>query len=404
MSLKTEQFLPYGRQCIEDDDIAAVTAVLKSDYLTTGPAVDDFERAFAVKAGAAHAVSCSSGTAALHLAAAALDLGPGDAVVVPTMTFLATANAARYVGAEVLFADVDPETVLLGADHVEAALEQAGTLRPKAVFPVHLNGHVADMAALGDLARKRGLALVEDASHATGASYVANGARVAVGRCAESAMTIFSFHPVKTITMGEGGMVTTNDAAVADRLQRLRNHGIEREPRNFTDRAAAFTDNAPNPWYYEMQQPGWNYRASDIACALGFSQLQKLDRFLERRRALAALYDTLLAPLAPAVRPVPRRESFESGWHLYAVLIDFEGLGTARAKVMSGLRDQGIGTQVHYLPVHRQPYYKARYGNLRLPGADAYYARCLSLPLFPSMTDADVARVVDALSVAIRQA
>jgi len=403
MSPKSELFIPYGRQCIEEDDVAAVTAVLKSDYLTTGPAVDAFERAFAVKAGAAHAVSCSSGTAALHLAAAALGLGPGDAVVVPTMTFLATANAARYVGAEVLFADVDPETGLLGADHVEAALERAGTLRPRAVFPVHLNGHVADMAALGDLARKRGLGLVEDASHAAGATYVANGARVAVGGCAESTMTTFSFHPVKAITMGEGGAVTTNNNMIADNLRRRRNHGIEREPRNFADCAAAFTDNIPNPWYYEMPQPGWNYRASDIACALGLSQLRKLDRFLERRRALATLYDKLLVPLGPAVRPVPRRESFESGWHLYAVLIDFEALGRDRARVMGGLRDQGIGTQVHYIPVHRQPYYKARYGELRLPGADAYYTRCLSLPLFPAMTDADVARVADGLSAVLRR-
>ena len=214
-------------------------------------------------------------------------------------------------------------------------------------------------------------------------------------------MTIFSFHPVKTITMGEGGMVTTNDAAVAEKLRRLRNHGIEHEPRNFSDRDAGFTEGAPNPWYYEMAEPGWNYRASDIACALGLSQLRKLDRFLERRRALAALYDKLLMPLAPAIRPVSRRDSFESGWHLYAVLIDFEGLGIARAQVMSALRGQGIGTQVHYIPVHRQPYYKVRYGDLRLPGADAYYARCLSLPLFPAMLDADVARVVDALSKAI---
>jgi UDP-4-amino-4,6-dideoxy-N-acetyl-beta-L-altrosamine transaminase len=403
MTPKAKPFLPYGRQCVEDDDIAAVAAVLKSDYLTTGPFVEDFERAFAAKMGAGHAVACSSGTAALHLAAAALGLGPDDAVVVPSLTFLATANAARYVGAEVLFADVDPETGLLGADHVEAALTRAGGLRPGAVFAVHLNGHVADMAALGAVCRERGLVLVEDASHAAGAADTVGGARVPVGGCAHSAMATFSFHPVKAITMGEGGLVTTNDAAIAERLRRLRNHGIEREPRNFTNRAAAFTNGAPNPWYYEMPELGWNYRASDIACALGLSQLRKLDRFLERRRALAALYDKLLAPLAPAVRPVPRRASFQSGWHLYAVLIDFEGLGIGRAEVMNELRAQGIGTQVHYIPVHHQPYYRTRYGGLRLPGAERYYARCLSLPLFPGMTDADVARVADALSAVLRR-
>jgi UDP-4-amino-4,6-dideoxy-N-acetyl-beta-L-altrosamine transaminase len=402
MTPKTEPFLPYGRQCVEDDDVAAVVAVLKSDFLTTGPSVEAFELAFAGRVGARHAVTCSSGTAALHLAAAALGLGQGDAVVVPSLTFLATANAARYVGAEVLFADVDPETGLLGADHVEAALERAGSLEPKAVFAVHLNGHVADMAALAALCRRRGLALVEDASHAVGATYTAGGARRPVGACADSAMATFSFHPVKAITMGEGGMVTTNDPALAERLRRLRNHGIEREPRNFADCEAGFTDGAANPWYYEMPAPGWNYRAGDMACALGLSQLGKLDRFLDRRRALASLYDKLLAPLAPAVRPVPRGEAFESGWHLYAVLIDFEGLGIARAEVMNRLRARGIGTQVHYIPVHRQPYYRARYGELRRPGAEAYYARCLSLPLFPAMTDADAGRVVEALSDATR--
>jgi UDP-4-amino-4,6-dideoxy-N-acetyl-beta-L-altrosamine transaminase len=391
-------FLPYGRQCIDDDDVAAVVDVLKSDWLTTGPAVEKFERAFARRVEAGHAVACSSGTAALHLAAAALGLGPNDAVVVPSLTFVATANAARYVGAEALFADVDPESGLLGPEHVEAALARAGELRPKAVFTVHLNGHVADMAALGAVCRKHDLALVEDASHAVGATYDAGGARFPVGGCADSAMATFSFHPVKTITTGEGGMVTTNDPTLADHLQRLRSHGIEREPRKFTNLDMGFTGDAPNPWFYEMPEPGWNYRASDIACALGLSQLGKLGRFLERRRALASLYDRLLAPLAPIVRPVRRSASFESGWHLYAVLIDFDRARIGRAEAMNRLRAQGIGTQVHYIPVHRQPYYRARYGELSLPGSDAYYARCLSLPLFPAMTDADVARVTHALS------
>ena len=255
------------------------------------------------------------------------------------------------------------------------------------------------MAALGSLARERGLSVVEDASHALGANFIgADGERDPVGACVQSAMTTFSFHPVKTITMGEGGAVTTNDDATAEKLRRARNHGIEHEPRNFIDRDAAFAEGAPNPWYYEMPEPGWNYRANDIACALGLSQLRKLDRFLGRRRALAALYDKLLVPLAPDVRPVHPPELYESGQHLYVVLIDYQSLGIVRREVMNRLRAQGIGTQVHYIPVHRQPYYQVRYGDLQLPGADAYYARCLSLPLFPTMTDADVARVVDALS------
>lgn len=392
-------FLPYGRHRIEDDDVAAVAQVLKGEFLTTGPTVEAFEDAFAQKTGARFAVACSSGTAALHLAALVLDLKPGDSIVVPAVTFLATANAARYVGADVVFADVDPDTGLLTPETAEAALKRApGTVR--SLFPVHLNGQTPDLAALGALAARRGLAMVEDACHALGATYTSpGGRRVAVGSCADATMAAFSFHPVKTVAMGEGGAITTNDETIARRLRSLRSHGMVREPSAFQLRAQAFgPDGQANPWYYEMPEPGFNYRASDIHCALGLSQLRKLDRFVAARRALAAAYDRALAPLAPIVRPLKRVPWCEAAWHLYVVRIDFKAAGVTRAVLMRALLKEGIGSQVHYLPVHRQPYYRRLYGDLALPGADAYYEQTLSLPLFVGMSEADVARVAETLA------
>jgi len=403
MTASGSSFLPYGRHLIDDDDVAAVAEVLRSASLTGGPMVARFEHAFAAAVGARHAVACASGTAALHLAALALDLGPADRVVVPSVTFLATANAATYVGADVVFADVDPDTGLMTPRHFEEALTRAG--RPvKAVFPVHLNGHLADIQGIADVASSHGAAVVEDACHALGGVYRGRtGERLIIGACAYSTMACFSFHPVKVIAMGEGGAITTADPGLAERLARLRSHGMVREAREFTETDQAFgSDGAANPWYYEMPEPGFNYRASEIHCALGLSQLAKLDRFLARRRQLADLYDAALAPLAPLVRPVPRPVNGESGWHLYVVLIDFVRASLTRAELMNRLHKLGIGTQVHYLPVHRQPCWRQRFRALSLPGADAYYDRCLSLPLFPAMADTDVARVVDALAIQLR--
>ena len=355
--------------------------------------------------GAGFAVSCSSGTAALHLAALALGLGEGDKVIVPTITFLATANAVRYTGAEVVFADVDGDTGLMGPGHLEEALRRGGD-SIKAVFPVHLGGQSPDMPALAALARKHGLAIVEDASHAIGAGYSQpNGDTSCVGACDDSDIAVFSFHPVKTIAMGEGGALTTADKALADWLRLLRNHGMTRDAGAFVQHDMAFDGNGDaNPWYYEMYAPGFNYRASDIHCALGLSQLGKLDKFVERRRALAAHYDELLAPFSPMLRPMTRMPGGHPAWHLYQVLIDFDGSALSRADVMRGLLKQGIGTQVHYIPVHRQPYYRQRYGQHTLSGADNFYERCLSLPLFPGMADEDVSRVVDSLSRVLKAA
>ncbi|WP_448207956.1 UDP-4-amino-4,6-dideoxy-N-acetyl-beta-L-altrosamine transaminase [Azospirillum sp. sgz302134] len=403
-------FLPYGRQDIDSSDIDAVTEVLRGDWLTQGPAVEAFERALAERTGAAHAVACANGTAALHLAMLALGLGAngieaGDAVVVPSVTFLATANAARYVGAEVAFADVDPATGLMGPDHAAAAVARAEAAgwRVRALAPVHFAGQTADMAGLSALAARHGLTIVEDACHAIGSEDVrADGRTVPVGSCAAAAMAAFSFHPVKTVAAGEGGAVTTNDPELAARLRRFRNHGMERDPAGFEDPEAAFdADGAANPWYYEMAEPGFNYRLTDLQSALALSQMKRLDAFVARRRQLMDLYASRLAPLAPLVLPAARVPWCRPAWHLCAVRIDFEAAGRPRARVMAELRARGIGSQVHYIPVHRQPHWRRRYGELALPGADGHYARTLSLPLFPAMEDRDVDRVVTALAEAL---
>ncbi|QUD86777.1 UDP-4-amino-4,6-dideoxy-N-acetyl-beta-L-altrosamine transaminase [Phenylobacterium montanum] len=390
-------FLAYGRQVIEDDDLAAVAQALRADFLTTGPRVAQFEAAFAEKVGARHAIACSNGTAALHLAMLGLGVGPGDVVIAPTLTFAATANCARYQGAEVVFADVDPDTGLMTADTLAEAMTRIGGRPLKAVLPVHLNGHAADLPALKRVAEAAGAPLVEDAAHAVGTAMTFDNVPERVGDCRHSALTCFSFHPVKTLTTGEGGMVTTNDDALAQRVARLRSHGIVREPADFVDPEIGFDGEAPNPWAYEQQALGYNYRLPDVLCALGLSQLAKLDRFVERRRQLAQRYNELLPALAPLVRPVAQPWTSRSALHLFVVLIDFTAAGQTRRQVMEALRAKGIGTQVHYIPVHRQPYYRALYGEQTLSGAEAYYARCLSLPLQAGMADGDVDRVVGAL-------
>jgi len=392
-----DTFLPYGRQVIDDDDIAAVTAVLRGDWLTTGPTVEKFEAALAAKVGARFAVACSSGTAALHLATLAAGLKRGDCAVVPSMTFLATANAVRYADAEVVFADVDGDTGLLRPEDLEAALARAQG-RVAAVLPVHLAGQTVDTAAIAEIAQRHGMAVIEDACHALGSTYQAGGETFQVGSCRHSTMAVFSFHPVKTIAMGEGGAITTNDPELYKRLMMLRSHGMTRNSSEFHNVDLAFgADGNPNPWYYEMAVIGFNYRASDIHCALGLSQLGKLESFIERRRELVAQYDKLLAPLIPQVRPPERVPTCDPAWHLYAPRFDFAAIEGGRAGLMQRLRDAGVGTQVHYIPVHRQPYYLERLGEQQLPGAMAYYRATLSLPLFPSMADADVGRVVDAI-------
>lgn len=393
----SQPLLPYARPIIDEDDIAAVAAVLRSgDPLTDGPAVDAFEEAFAAATGAAEAIACSSGTTALHLMMLALGVTAGDQVIVPTITFLATANAARFVGAEVIFADADPTTGLMTPENFEEALSRAAPGKVKAVIPVHMNGQCCDMRAIVAIAKKHNIAVVEDACHALGGTYPGNES-IPVGGLKDVAGACFSFHPVKAMATGEGGAITCADSKLAETLRILRCHGMERTydhpaMKDFT-RAA---DGSPNPWFYMMPELGWNFRLSDMQCALGSSQLKKLPGFIKRRTELMDRYEKALKPLAPVIQPV-RRVGGNPGWHLNVVLVDFPALGMDRAAFVNRLKAEGIGAAVQYLPVHLQPYYQGLYGRQKLPGAEAYYARCLSLPLFPAMTDADVDRVVAAL-------
>lgn len=394
--------LPYGRHSLDEEDIAAVIAVLddarRDGLLTQGTVVPRFEAAIAEAVDAPHVRACSSGTAALHLTALALDIGPGDWVVVPAVTFLATASAPRLAGAEVVFADVDSDTGIMGPAQLEAALRRSPK-PPKAIFTVDFAGQCADPSAIASLACDCRAAVVEDACHALGTDY---DAVCRTGDCRHATMTVFSFHPVKAIATGEGGAVTTRDPDLATRLARGRNHGMVREPEAFTQPELALAaDGRPNPWYYEMPAPGFNYRMTDIQAALGISQLAKLKRFVDRRRHLARKYDEALRALVPIVRPLARVSHCDPAWHLYVVLIDFDTIGHDRASIMGQLRQRGIDSQVHYLPLHRQPYWRQRYGPLELPGAMTYYRKALSLPLFPTMTDADVERVVEDLAAVL---
>jgi perosamine synthetase len=377
----TEGFLPYGRQTIDEDDIEAVSAVLRGAYLTTGPAVEAFEEALAQRMEAKHVVAVSNGTAALHAACAAAGLGPGDSVAVPATSFVATANCCIYVGATPVFIDVDPATGLMSMDSLrEHAREDF-----KAVIPVHLTGSPLDLESLDAWARETGATVIEDAAHALGARWD----NEPIGNTRHSSMATFSFHPVKHIATGEGGCIATNDDGTAAALRTFRSHGIAR---------SHFKEPSHGMWYYEQQSLGYNYRITDIQCALGLSQIRKLDRFLAQRRALARRYDDLFDAVE-WIQPVGSGETrSESAYHLYSVLIDFESLGRTRQEIMQSLRDEDIGTQVHYIPIPAHPYYRSLgYGTQSLPGACQYYERTLSLPLFPGMTISDVDRVVAAL-------
>lgn len=383
-------FLPYGRQTIDEDDIAAVVEVLRSDYLTTGPMIPRFEAALAARTGARHAVVVANGTAALHATTFAAEIGPGDEVLVPAVTFVASANCVRYQGGEPVFVDVDPKSGLMDLDHAASLI----TSKTKAMIPVHLNGAPVDLQAFRALADKHNLLLIEDAAHALGATY--QGEPVGNGRYGD--MAILSFHPVKHVTTGEGGAILTNDDALAGRLRRFRDHGIERRPEHFLEPNAG-------PWHYEQVELGHNQRLSAIQCGLGLSQLKHLDDFIARRQALAARYDAAFAtfdgitPVRSSGMTSPEGTVCDtSAYHLYAVQIDYAGFGTTRTDVMTALRGMKIGTQVHYIPVPSQPYYRDRGANpADYPGAQRYFAGALSLPLYPTLTDAQADRVVASL-------
>jgi UDP-4-amino-4,6-dideoxy-N-acetyl-beta-L-altrosamine transaminase len=385
--------LSYACQTIDDDDVAAVVDALRAPRLTCGPEVTRFEAALASWLGAPYTTVCSSGTAALHLAYAGLGIGPGDEIITTPITFSATAAAAYYVGATVRIADVDPRTGNLTARSVEPLINA----RTRAIVPVHLAGLPADMDELSGLAHKRGLRMIEDACHALGAIY--HGVPIGAGT---SDAVVFSFHPVKHITTGEGGALIVRDPDTKRRIERLRQHGIERD--------TARLDAPEGPWVYEVQELGWNYRLCDIACALGTAQLAKLPRFLDQRRRLAAHYRRQIDQVfgdhsrdGGVTAPVELADR-ESAYHLFAVAIDFERFRTSRARVVHALAAAGIGTQVHYIPLLQHPLHARRCPDELArprPGADHYYAHTLSLPLYPALTTADVDDVVGELHRAL---
>jgi perosamine synthetase len=370
--------LPYGRHWVDDADVAAVVASLRSGWVTTGPPIARFEQAVAAQVGAARGVAVSSGTAALHAAMFAAGVGPGDEVIAPPLTFAATTNAALYLGGVPVFADVRADTLTLDPAEVERKL----TPRTRVVVAVDYAGQPCELDALRALTRPRGIALIEDAAHALGARYRGRP----LGAIAD--LTVWSFHPVKHVTTGEGGMVTTDDAGLADRCVRFRNHGIT------TDAAQR---EAAGDWVYEMVDLGFNYRLTDLQCALGLAQLGKLEGFLARREAIAARYHEALGGLTGLTLPAVAAD-VRHAWHLYPVRLDLERLSADRRTVFSALRAEGIGVNVHYIPVYWHPYYRGLgYEKGLCPRAEAAYERLLSLPMFPAMTDRDVDDVVAAM-------
>jgi perosamine synthetase len=370
--------LPYGRHALDDADVASVVNSLRSGWVTTGPPVARFEQAVASRVGAARAVAVSSGTAALHAAMFAVGVGPGDEVIAPPLTFAATTNAVLYQGGVPVFADVRADTLTVDPAEVERRI----TPRTRAVVAVDYAGQPCDLDALRDLAARRGLALVEDAAHALGAQYRGRP----LGALAD--LTIWSFHPVKHVTTGEGGMITTDDPGLAERCTRFRNHGITSD---------AAQREAAGDWVYEMVDLGFNYRLTDLQCALGLSQLDKLDEFLARREAIAARYRAAFRGLPGLALPAVAQD-VRHAWHLFPVLLELERLATDRRTVFAALRAEGIGVNVHYIPVYWHPYYRRLgYEKGLCPRAEAAYERLLTLPLFPGMNDGDVDDVVTAV-------
>jgi perosamine synthetase len=375
-----ETLLPYGRQSVDEDDIQAVVETLRSDWLTTGPKVDEFEAAFAAWVGAKYAISFSSGTAALHAAAFAAGLQPGDEAITSPLTFAATANCVLYQGARPVFADVSLDSLTLDP-------EQAGskiTSRTRAILPVDYAGHPSDLDSILRLAERHGLVVIEDACHALGAEY--RGRRVG----SISHMTVFSFHPVKHLTTGEGGMVTTDNAEFAKTLRCFRNHGISSDPRH---------RHAAGQWHYEMVLLGFNYRLTDIACALGLQQLKKFEANLARRRQIAARYNAAFGGIPEIICPAVCGK-VNPAWHLYPMRLELNKLSASRGEILRALRAEGIGVNVHYIPVHLHPYYRDRFGYKggEFPVAESAYESLISLPMFHGMRDRDVADVIRAVT------
>ena len=380
-------FLPYGRQTITDADISAVVDVLRSPYLTQGPVVPAFEQALAQHVGACHGVAVNSATSALHIACLALGLGTRDRLWTTPITFVASANCGRYCGAQVDFVDIDPSTGLMSVDALESKLQQAAraSCLPKVLVPVHLCGTSCAMEPIADLAKHYGVAVVEDASHAIGGGYQGQP----VGNCRHSAITVFSFHPVKIITSAEGGLATTNNPKLADRMADLRSHGITKDE-------ARFEHTAPGPWSYEQQELGFNYRMTDVQAALGLSQLGRLKAIVSERQRLLERYHLLLAGLPLRLLEIP--DDVRSALHLAVIRLS-DPSPLHHRQVFDGLRGAGIGVQLHYTPVHLQPYYR-RLGFQEgdFPEAEAYAGNAISLPLYPGLQEEELQRVAKTLT------
>ena len=376
-----DSLLPYGHQWIDDDDIASVVEVLKSNWITQGPKVDEFEEKVAAYCGAKFAVAVSNGTAALHAACAVAGVSEGDEAITTPITFAATANAVVYCGGKPVFADIRDDTLNIDVEEVKRKL----STKTKAILPVDFAGHPADLDEIEALAKDRGLIVIEDACHALGAEY--KGRRIG----SLSDMTVLSFHPVKHITTGEGGMVLTNSREFHEKLKTFRHHGIVKDN---PDRG---------PWYYEIPEMGYNFRLTDFQCALGISQMKKLDRFLRRRRQIAASYNKAFADLEAVITPVERND-VKAAYHIYVIQLRTKLLKVGRREIFEALRAENIGVNVHYLPVYLHPYYQREFGYKRshCPKAEAYYDRAITLPVFPGMRDEDVQDVMHALRKVIR--
>ncbi len=374
--------IPYGRQHIDPDDIRAVIKVLKSDFITQGPAVSAFEKKITSCCGVKYAVAVSSGTAALHLACLAIGLSKGDEVVTTPITFLATANSILYSAAKPVFADIDYETVNIDPAEIKKAI----TSKTKAVLPVHFAGLPCDMPKIHKIAKTNGLKIIEDACHALGAEYKHNGKWIKVGSCKHSDMTVFSFHPVKHITTGEGGAIVTNNREYYERLVGLRSHGVVKPYKKCKK---------IGPWYYEMRSLGFNYRMTDIQAALGVSQMNKLKGFIKRRKEIAEQYKKSFS----GIKGISFQEEpswAKSSYHLFVLNIDFKKMGISRKSLMNKLSGKGVGTQVHYIPVYKQPYYKSSLSeNPLLDNAELYYQKALSIPIFPAMKHSEVSKVAE---------
>lgn len=393
--------LPYGRHWIDDMDVDAVADQLRSPWLTQGPKVAEFEETLARATGARYAVAVASGTAALHLAALVAGVGPGKTGLTSAVTFVASANCIAYAGGRPAFADIDPASGLMDVDDLQRRCEVLSKdgARPSVIIPVDFAGQPADLPAIREVANRFGARVIEDAAHALGATYSFGGRTVSCGSCLDTDLAILSFHPVKHVTTGEGGAVLTNDPAVHRRLMELRSHGLVKDP-------ARLTRN-DGPWYHEQQELGFHYRITDLQCALGVSQMRRLDSFLQRRRELAARYDAALTqePIARYLAPLAVAKEVRHAYHLYVVRLiasekeTLDDVAARRKTLFEHLTSRDIQPQIHYIPVPRQPWYRERYGTRPedFPGAETYYAGCLSLPLFPKMKDTDVDRVVATL-------